>query len=69
MATDDVEGVHSMATIADVIKRFPGLAEVVGDATRIKSILDGMPPEHREAMEPVIRRIVRGKTDDANEKK
>jgi len=58
-----------MATIRDVINMFPGLAEVVADATRVKTILDGMAPEHREAMEPTVRRIVRGKTDDANEKK
>ncbi len=58
-----------MSTIQDVLKRFPGLAETVADATRIKTILDGMPPEHREAMEPAVRRIVRGKTDDLNEKK
>jgi len=46
-------------TIHDVLRMFPGLAEAVANATPEQAILNGMRPEDRQAMEPVVRSIVR----------
>lgn len=58
------------STLHEILKILPpGLAEAVADATREKTILDGMLPEHREAMTPAVRSIVRsGRTGNPDEK-